>query len=194
MDESAGEAPLVRRIERNQSICGINRGAGEDDMTRDGPVGSVESPAGTTAAPARRTALQLGFELPTAGRNARILLVRALVTWVPILLLALAAGLVIGSRVEVPVLGDPSFYSRYLLALPLLIVAELVVATSLAVRLGSFLESGLVPRTEQTRYKDSEAELKRLYNSIVAQGGDSGLVVRPRTIVNRASLAPQTSG
>jgi hypothetical protein len=163
-------------------------------MTRDGPVGSVESPAATTAAPARRTALRLGFELPTAGRNARILLVRALVTWVPILLLALAAGLVIGSRVEVPVLGDPSFYSRYLLALPLLIVAELVVATSLAVRLGSFLESGLVPRTEQTRYKDSEAELKRLYNSIVAQGGDSGLVVRPRTIVNRASLAPQTSG
>ncbi len=156
-------------------------------MTSEGPVESVDPPAGTTAALARRTALRLGFELPTARRHARIFFVLSLVTWVPILLLALPAGLVIGSRVEVPVLGDPSFYSRYLLALPLLIFAELVVTTSLAAQSGYFLESGLVPQIEHTRYKAAEAELKRLYNSIVAQAVililSYALVLALRTIV-----------
>jgi hypothetical protein len=156
-------------------------------MTSGGPDEHVDSPVGTTAALARRTALRLGFELPTARRHARIFFVLAFVTWVPILLLALPAGLVVGNRVEVSVLRDPSFYSRYLLALPLLIFAELVVTTSLAVQSGYFLESGLVPEPEQSRYKDAEAELKRLYNSWVAQGVilvlSYALVLALRTIV-----------
>jgi hypothetical protein len=156
-------------------------------MTRDGPEENVGPPAGTTAALARRTALRLGFELPTARRHARTFFMLALVSSAPILLLALPAGLVIGDRVEVPVLSDPSFYCRYLLALPLLVFAELIVTRSLAVHSGYFLESGLVPETDQARYKDAEAELKRLYNSIVAQAVilvlAYALVLALRTIV-----------
>ena len=55
----------------------------------------------------------------------------------------------------------PGFYSRYLVVLPLLVLAEVVVTTSLAVNTGYFLESGLVPEKERSRYAAAQAELKR---------------------------------
>src|SRR5262249_29687090 len=70
--------------------------------------------------------------------------------------------------VDVPLLRDPAFYSRYLVALPLLVFAEVVVTTSLAVQTGFFLESGLVPASERSRYAEAQSELRQLYNSSAA--------------------------
>jgi hypothetical protein len=156
-------------------------------MISDGPDLRAEAPVAPSEGLAYRTALRLGFERPTARRDARTLGVLALVTWVPILLLALASGLAAGDRVEVPLLRDPSFFCRYLLALPLLVFAEVVVVTNLAVQSGYFLESGLIPETERPRYMASEAVLRRLYNSAVAQAAililSYSVVLALRTIV-----------
>jgi hypothetical protein len=92
----------------------------------------------------------------------------ALVTGVPLVLLTFPSGLLLGNRVDVPLLQDPGFYSRYVVVLPLLVFAEAIVATSLAVQTGFFLESGLVPQNEQPRFESAELELKRLYHSPTA--------------------------
>jgi hypothetical protein len=156
-------------------------------MTSDGGENKLDDSSTRTEGLAYRTALRLGFERPDAPRHARRLGVLALVTWVPILLLALSSNLAVGYRVEVPLLRDPSFYSRYLIVLPLLVFAEVVVTTSLAVQTGYFLESGLIPEAERARYSAAEAELKGLYSSRVAQGVilflSYAVVITARTIV-----------
>jgi len=120
--------------------------------------------------PAYRMALRLGFAHPVPTRLAMKMGLIALVTWVPLLVLSFVSGLAFGDRVDVPFLRDPSAYSRYLAALPLLVLAEVVVATALAVQSGYFIESGLVPEKDLPKYQSFKAEFVRLHDSWVAQG------------------------
>ena len=120
--------------------------------------------------PAYRMALRLGFAHPVPTRLAMKMGLIVLATWVPLLVLSFVSGLAFGDRVEVPFLRDPSAYSRYLAALPLLVLAEVVVATALAVQSGYFIESGLVPEKDLPKYQSFKAEFVRLHDSWVAQG------------------------
>jgi len=86
----------------------------------------------------------------------------ALATWVPLLLLSFASGVALGDRVDVPFLRDPTVYTRYLAALPLLVLAKVVVATALAVQSGYFIESGLIPEKDLPKYRSFKAEFVRL--------------------------------
>jgi hypothetical protein len=142
-----------------------------------------ESPTDGSApareSPAYRIALQLGVAPPVAPRLLRRLGALVLATSVPLLLLSFLAGLAYGERVQVPLLHDPSFYSRFLVALPLLILAEAVVARSLAVQSGYILESGLIPDEQRPRYSAAEEELSRLYNSTLSYS----LVISLRSFV-----------
>jgi hypothetical protein len=110
----------------------------------------------------------LGFEQPGTARQLWTLGILALVTAVPLVLLTFPFGLLLGNRVQVPLLHDPGFYSRYVVVLPLLVFSEAIVATSLAVQTGYFLESGLVPQKELPRFESAELELKRFYHSWTA--------------------------
>jgi hypothetical protein len=136
---------------------------------------------------AYRKALRVGFEHSTARWRLRVIGGLALVNWVPLLFLAALAGLALGNRVEVPLLLDPTFYCRYVLALPILVFAEVFVATSLAVHTHYFLESGLVPENQRSRYEAARNELERLYGSQLAQGVililSYALVITSRTVV-----------
>ncbi|MGA7215501.1 MAG: hypothetical protein WBX20_14965 [Terrimicrobiaceae bacterium] len=58
---------------------------------------------------------------------ARRMIVLSLFAWLPLLALSVAEGLAWGNRVKVPFLLDVDVHARFLLALPLFIVAELVV-------------------------------------------------------------------
>jgi hypothetical protein len=159
-------------------------------MSTDG--GDLERDASRPAAEAMayRTALRLGFDRPGPRRRLRTFGLLFAVTCVPLLLLTLPAGLAAGHRVAMPLLRDPSFFCRYFLALPLLVFADVIVARSLAVQMGYFLESGLIPETEHTRYHAAEAELGRLYHSRVAQGAmvllSYAVVIAARMIVGHS--------
>ena len=60
----------------------------------------------------------------------------ALITWLPLLALSIAEGRAWGDSVKVPFLFDVDVHARFLLALPLLIVAELVVHQRMRVVVG----------------------------------------------------------
>lgn len=57
----------------------------------------------------------------------RRIIALAMVAWIPLLVLSIAEGHAWGDRVRLPFLYDVELHLRLLLALPLLVVAELVV-------------------------------------------------------------------
>ena len=75
-----------------------------------------------------RLQLRLGLmnlQRPLIVRRA---LVFSLVAWLPLLVLSALQGLVL-TNVRIPFLYDPSAQIRFLLSVPLLIVAEVVIST-----------------------------------------------------------------
>ena len=64
--------------------------------------------------------VRLGF--PNILRRIVVLVA---VTWLPLLLLSLKDGFAFGHQVRIPLLYDFSMYGRFLLGLPLLILAEI---------------------------------------------------------------------
>src|SRR4026208_963366 len=75
----------------------------------------------------------------------RRIIALALITWLPLLALSIVEGHAWGDSVRVPFLFDVDVHARFLLALPLLIVAELVVHRRMRLVVGTFVKRGLVP-------------------------------------------------
>ncbi len=97
----------------------------------------------------------------------RILVLTAL-AWIPLLLLSVAEGAA-WSRVALPFLYDVELHARLLLALPLLIIAELVVHVRLRPVVQQFLERGLIPDSELPAYDAAVTSAMRLRNSVWAE-------------------------
>ncbi len=99
----------------------------------------------------------------------RRLFTMVLVTWVPLLLLSIAEGHAWGDSVRLPFLRDVELHVRLLLALPLLIVAELVVHQRMRPVVGQFLARGLIPDAARAQFDAAIAAAMRLRNSIAAE-------------------------
>lgn len=113
----------------------------------------------------RRTHLA-GDELQLLRRRVVVL---ALLAWVPLLLLSVAEGHAWGGSVKLPFLHDVELHVRLLLALPLLIVAELVVHQRMRPVVRQFLERGLIPDAARAKFDAAIASAMRLRNSIKAE-------------------------
>jgi len=92
-----------------------------------------------------------------------------LLTWVPLLVLSLIDGSALGNTVKVPFLYDIDTHARFLLALPLLMVAELVVHQRLRTVVRQFLERGLVTDAGRARFDAAIVSARRWRNSILAE-------------------------
>ena len=112
----------------------------------------------------RRTRLS-GDTLELLRRRVVVL---ALLAWVPLLLLSVAEGHALGGNVKLPFLHDIEMHVRLLLALPLLIVAELVVHQRMRTVVSQFIERGLITDTTRTRFDAAIAAALRLRNSVTA--------------------------
>jgi hypothetical protein len=108
----------------------------------------------------------LRFALPNLVR--RIVFVVAL-TWLPLLLLSLKDGLAFGHRVVIPLLFDLSVYGRFLLALPLLMSAEVIVDPSIRVAVGEFVDAHLVPDEELPAFQAVLARTRKLRDSWIPE-------------------------
>ena len=99
----------------------------------------------------------------------RRVLVLTLLSWVPLLLLSVAEGHAWGPSVDLPFLHDVELHVRLLLALPLLIVAELVVHQLMRPMVQQFVKGGLVPDASRPKFDAAVASALRLRNSIPAE-------------------------
>jgi hypothetical protein len=99
----------------------------------------------------------------------RRVIVISLLAWLPLLVLSALEGHALGGRVAVPFLLDLDVHIRFLVALPLLIVAELVVHQRMRFVVRQFLERNLIPESGLPRFDAAIASAFRLRNSVVAE-------------------------
>ncbi len=93
----------------------------------------------------------------------------SLLAWLPLLVLSLVRGEALGGRVAVPFLLDAEVQVRFLVALPLLILAELVVHQRMRFVVRQFLERHLIPPHALPRFHAAVASALRLRNSVLAE-------------------------
>lgn len=101
---------------------------------------------------------------PPTGLVERRIVAFIVVTWLPLAVLALAGGSAFGG-VQLPFVIDLDVHIRFLLALPLLIGAEMVVHQRLQVTVRQFIERGIIAPGDRARFDGIIASAMRLRNS-----------------------------
>jgi len=100
----------------------------------------------------------------------RRMLFFALLTWLPLFLLsALGGELWGGGEGEVPFLKEVVIHVRFLVAVPLLIAAEIMVHRRMRSIVAQFLERKLIPAEAMARFEAAISSTLRLRNSAVAE-------------------------
>jgi hypothetical protein len=99
----------------------------------------------------------------------RRIVVITLLAWLPLLVLAALDGRLMGGGVAVPFLFDVDLHVKFLVALPLLVVAELVVHQRMRSLVENFQARRLVPAESIGRFEAAIASAYRLRNSVPAE-------------------------
>ena len=108
------------------------------------------------------------------------------IAWLPLLILTVVEGHAWGGSIAVPFLMDLEAHVRFLVAMPLLIVAELVVHARMRPVVRQFLERNLVAEPSRARFDAAVDAALRLRNSwraeavLIATVYLVGLLVLPR--------------
>jgi len=97
------------------------------------------------------------------------IIVISLFAWLPLLVLSALEGRMLGGSATVPFLLDLDVHIRFLVALPLLIAAELVVHRRMRSLVQQFLERRLIPEGAMGRFDAAIASAFRLRNSALAE-------------------------
>ncbi len=96
-------------------------------------------------------------------------LVISLIAWLPLLVLAAVDGQLLDGSVAIPFLLDLEVHIRFLVAVPLLIVAELVVHRRLRPIARAFLDRGIIPEASVAQFDEAVRSAFRLRNSVAAE-------------------------
>ncbi len=145
------------------------------------------TPAGHPATEPYDFSLVLGGPLYQLFRRAHLsgdtlellrrrILIIALFAWLPLLALSVLEGHAWGSGVTMPFLYDVDAHVRFLVALPLLVVAELVVHQRMRPVVRQFVERGLIADAARVKFDNVLASALRLRNSVAAEVGLIGFV------------------
>ncbi len=117
----------------------------------------------------------LGVAKPHAANIARRVALAILIAWLPLAVLSVFTDGAL--RIFLP---DFAVHFKYLIALPVLVIADAVCAPRLSAIARNFLEAGLVTAADRPRFDAAIASTARLRDSVVA---DIGALVLAYTIV-----------
>jgi hypothetical protein len=99
----------------------------------------------------------------------RRVIVISLFTWLPLLLLSVFVDESAGGVIKVPFFYDLDAHVRFLVALPLLLVAELLVHQRIRLVVRQFAERGIVPLHARPQFEAIIGSAMRLRNSMVIE-------------------------
>ncbi|HSY99023.1 MAG TPA: hypothetical protein VK788_05980 [Terriglobales bacterium] len=102
--------------------------------------------------------------------HRRLLIITA-VAWLPLLLLTTAQGFSAGSARRLSFLHDVEVHVRFLIALPVLIAAELLVHARTRPVVRTFVERRIVLPQDRSRFDNAIRAAMRLRNSVLAEIG-----------------------
>ena len=114
--------------------------------------------------------LYLRTKLTTSplGHLFRRVVVLSLICWGPLLILSVLDGQALGG-VTVPFLLDADVHVRFLVAIPLLIIAELIVHRRIVILIRQFIERDIVEPEHHARFEQIIASTMHLRNSIAIE-------------------------
>src|SRR5215468_3653878 len=115
--------------------------------------------------PAQRLQGWLGLIREAKPRLARLALLAVLIGWVPLVVLTALHGDLVRSDISNAFLPDFGVHARFLLAAPLLILAEALSVPRLSAVARQFFEAGLVSDADRPRYELAVASSQRLMRS-----------------------------
>ena len=105
----------------------------------------------------------------TLGLVKRRVIVISLFAWLPLLVLSVLAGEALGGAIKVPFIYDVDAHVRFLGAVPLLLVAELVVHQRMKLTVQQFIERGIVPAQSLPEFEALIGSAMRLRNSVAIE-------------------------
>lgn len=105
----------------------------------------------------------------TLALVSRRIIAAVLITWVPLLVLTVLSGTAWWGNVAVPFLFNAEVHTRFLVAMPLLIAAELGVHVRMRNIVSRFLERDLIPQAARSTLMVAIDAAMRLRNSLAAE-------------------------
>jgi hypothetical protein len=137
-----------------------NRDSGRQDLAADFSL--------VLGGPLYQFFLRSGLTRPPLELVHRRILAFVLITWVPLTILTALAGTSLGG-VSIPFLFDLDVHVKFLVCLPLLVMAELVVHRRVRSLVAQFLERNLIIPEERQRFEAIIARAMRLRNSVAIE-------------------------
>lgn len=90
-------------------------------------------------------------------------------SWLPLLLLSVVRGTAWGNLVSLSFIHDIDAHVRFLISLPLIVGAELIVHERMRSVIKEFLERGLIPDQARQQFDKAVVSANRLRNSVTAE-------------------------
>lgn len=112
--------------------------------------------------------MRLRLITPSLGLIKKRIIYITLFSWLPLLLLSLIEGKAWGN-VGVPFLYDMEDQTRFLIALPLLIGAELLVHKQVRLLVGQFIDRNIITEKVLPRFKELITSAMKLRNSVIIE-------------------------
>jgi hypothetical protein len=119
--------------------------------------------------PFYRTLVRMRLVEDPGPNIARRIVALLTVTWAPLVLLALMQGVAFGGKVNIPLFYDFSIYGRFLVGLPLLIVAEIVIDPWIRRVVATFDATGIIGEADLPVFHAALARIARLRDSSIAE-------------------------
>ncbi|MGH8622068.1 MAG: hypothetical protein ACRET3_08025 [Burkholderiales bacterium] len=136
---------------------------------RQGPLGAPEDFSFVLGGPLFQLFRRLHLSGDGLELAHRRIIFMAAFAWVPLLVLSAVQGRAMGGSVAVPFLRDIEAHGRFLLVVPLLVAAEIMVHQRIRFVARQFLERELIPAGDRSRFDAAVASTIRLRNSIPAE-------------------------
>ncbi len=179
-------------------------------MTGSGRTQELPEFSLVTGGPLHDLLVRLRLASPPLGFMPRRIVVIALIAWLPLLVLSVLEGHAVGGGVKIPFLLDLEAQVRLLVALPVLIFADLMVFQRLKPVMTQFTDKGIVIPEDRARFVSAIASATRaassyaleigllvlvltlgrwLWRSQIAMGGTATWYSRPSDTGMRLTLA-----
>jgi len=100
--------------------------------------------------------------------SARTAIILAALAWVPLFALSAVEGLALGGA-RIPLLSDLAAHVRFLVAVPILVLAEIPIGKRLRQVTRHFLNAGLVRKGEQKQFASYVTDTVRFHDSRLAE-------------------------
>ncbi len=103
--------------------------------------------------------------------SRRRVVVIASVAWLPLLVLSLVGGQALGDAIKIPFLYDVEVHVRFLIALPVLVAAELIIHSRIGPAVRRFVERRIVVAEDVPKFHAAIDSAMRVRNSLAVEVG-----------------------